>query len=697
MKEQKTNDYRKECIAAIDEQSGGRHIIQLASGLDEEYIISRIARRGRMMIISHREDATVRFAAYFPEVGYEIAEETSDGEDIVLASVKSLATSRRYTKFRKDEFDIIIIDEAQHVAARSYREVIEYFTPRKLLGFTATPMRGNGARLDKYFDDIIFKRDIKWGIEHGHLTKTVCIRESINYDLHSVDIQGSDYNVESLDRAMRRTDSQLRSIYMRRAKGATIIYAVSVAQAERLAAIIPNAKAITYRTKNKAEIIDEFESGRINCLINYRVLTDGMDLPVCETIIVARPTKSLPLYTQMVSKGMRRHPGKMKLRIIDVTDSGRKENACTAANLVGYSIATLTKEQQAKVQGELLNLPKTITHLSESPASWIKSSEHIREWAKENRYRLRGINWMQKPDGSLTLHIPKNESANRHFDKDFLLPSPDALGTTVIGGYKIPFQEAIDTVYRILTKQCMDCKKLWDTETARETWGTGKITSKQFSMIERLRKSNPDIDFSGIDMRKLSRFEAALIINRIIDRENADNKNVRRWVNKDLIRQIQINQQSKEAKSEEKDARSISSYILWRYPKLNRYGSERVKRNIDRVFGELPGDLLNADEVYGNLLRHECHRVSDKLYKGENPYEFDSALGEITILFDLLDYMYISYKNNQPLQAGVQAVELLLTIKRKKLTAAEKAQIKQQLSQYTSVAHEMSAKLKEGG
>ena len=121
-----------------------------------------------MLILSHRDELVNQPEKYFDcSFGVEQGSKMSHGEEIVSASVQSLV--RRLNKFSPDDFDVIICDEAHHSTARTYRTIFDYFTPRLLLGFTATPNRNDGVGLQEIYQDIIFERDLRWGIENGFL------------------------------------------------------------------------------------------------------------------------------------------------------------------------------------------------------------------------------------------------------------------------------------------------------------------------------------------------------------------------------------------------------------------------------------------------------------------------------------------------------------------------------------------------
>ena len=180
--------YQEECIDIINNINPGRYLVVLSTGLGKTVIFSHINRPGRMLILSHREELVHQPQRYFNcSYGIERAEESSSGEDVISASVQTLI--HRLEKFSPDEFDIIIIDEAQHSTAPSYRKIIDYFNPRLLLGFTATPNRADKQYLGDIYSKIIYNHNMKWGIENNYLSDIECFKINIGYDLSDVKIR----------------------------------------------------------------------------------------------------------------------------------------------------------------------------------------------------------------------------------------------------------------------------------------------------------------------------------------------------------------------------------------------------------------------------------------------------------------------------------------------------------------------------
>lgn len=202
-------DYQKECIRTIGAQAPGAYLCQMPTGCGKTATFTHIPRNGgRVLVLAHREELVRQPAKYYDcPVGFEIAAERSHGEDVVIASVQSLAN--RMDRFSPAEFDLIITDEAHHAAAGTYRKIYDHFTPVKHIGFTATPNRGDKAKLDDVYERIIFQRDLPWAIKSGYLCDIYCLRVNIGYDLSRVHTRQGDYAPGELAEAMEGTAAAL--------------------------------------------------------------------------------------------------------------------------------------------------------------------------------------------------------------------------------------------------------------------------------------------------------------------------------------------------------------------------------------------------------------------------------------------------------------------------------------------------------
>ena len=126
-------DYQEECNKLIDNLDPGAYLIQMATGLGKTATFTSIKRKGRVLVLAHREELVTQPIKYYDcPVGIEMANHKSNGEPVVIASVQSII--HRLEKFKPNDFDLIITDEAHHAAATSYRKIYDYFKPGERFG-----------------------------------------------------------------------------------------------------------------------------------------------------------------------------------------------------------------------------------------------------------------------------------------------------------------------------------------------------------------------------------------------------------------------------------------------------------------------------------------------------------------------------------------------------------------------------------
>ena len=447
-----------------------------------------------MLILSHRDELVHQPEKYFDcSFGVEQGSETSHGEEVVSASVQSLV--RRLSKFKPDDFDVLVCDEAHHACAPTYRKIFDYFKPRLHLGFTATPNRNDGLGLNSIYQDIIFERNLKWGIENHYLSDIHCLRVDIGVDLRHIAQRLGDYAPDELERAINIESANyaIAEAYELYAKPPALIFCASVSHAEALAKLIPGAVAVR-GGEDRTEILEAFREGKIPCLTNCMVFTEGTDLPNVQTVIMARPTKNISLYMQCVGRATRLYPNKEYALLIDCVGAGDDIDLCTAPSLLGLDLANVPASKRKELQGDLFVLPELIEKAEDSPEAWIRNVEFVDIWARNNNYDMHGVNYFRMPDGSLVLSEPK-----------IILPPEDSLGRIKWNGQLEPAQKVFDVVYEDLRRNHKNKRALWDLNLTRQ-WGNSEATDKQKALI---RKKLPDFDVSS-----LTKFEAAQILTR---------------------------------------------------------------------------------------------------------------------------------------------------------------------------------------
>lgn len=513
-------DYQQECVNLINGLDGGRVLVSMATGLGKTVVFSRIKRRGRVLIISHREELVHQPIKFYDcPCGIEQGNVVSHGEEVVSASVQSLV--RRLDKFKKDEFDLIITDEAHHAAAPSYKKIYEYFTPRLHVGFTATPNRGDKVRLDDVFDQIIFQRDLKWGIQNFYLTDIMCLRVTTSYDVSNVKQRMGDFVVGELDKAVnnQKSNKEIADVYKKYAKGQTLIFTASVDHAENVAKEIPGAVVVSQKTKDRAQIIADFTARKIPCIVNCMIFTEGTDIPLIETIIIARPTKNASLYTQMVGRGLRKFEGKKFLTLIDCVGVTDNNDICTAPSLMGLDLNKVPKYKLPNVEGMLTDMQCIIDDVSECPVSWVLNAKAVELFGREQGVNMHNLNWALKPNGDLVYQFRCGDRIG--------IKAVNELGKTVVMRYYfeeklnkftyeqsefMPLANALEVAFGVFCANYQDEKLFWDN-TQNLDWRYQPATEKQVKLIQ---DSVSARDYEELMVRgALSKSDANQVINML--------------------------------------------------------------------------------------------------------------------------------------------------------------------------------------
>lgn len=351
--------YQQEALDAIvtSESKGiSRQLVVLPTGAGKTILFSHlpILRPNTlpMLVLAHRsellEQARDKIIASNPDLSVEIeqAERRAGHVDVVVASVATLGRNGtpRILDYPKDYFKAIVIDEAHHAAAQTYRRIIDYFDSPFLLGVTATPQRSDNTRLIDVFEEIVYYKSIQDLISDGYLCHLIGYRIQTGTDISKVEIQNGDYNQSQLEEEIntpQRNNAVVAAYNNLAHSSKAIVFAAGVDHARALAASFTkhsiSAKVIvgTTPSEERSQILSDFKSGRTKVIVNVGVLTEGFDEPSLETIIIAKPTRSTLLYTQIVGRGTRLYNGKPHCTIIDMSDTTKGKKPIGLPSLLG--------------------------------------------------------------------------------------------------------------------------------------------------------------------------------------------------------------------------------------------------------------------------------------------------------------------------------------------------------------------------
>jgi ATP-dependent helicase IRC3 len=297
------------------------------------------------MIIVHRRELVEQAAKHcrlaYPDkiVEIEMGNNVATGHgDIIIASVQTLARGRIH-KFDPKLFKLILVDEAHHIVARSYREALGHFglndpSPNApvLVGVSATFARFDGLKLGAAIDHIVYHKDYVDMIGEKWLANAVftTVKSEANLSNVKKDTFG-DFALSSLSEAVNTTNTNNITVraWMANAKDrkSTLVFCVDVEHAKQLTATFRehgvDARYITATThKNvRSEQLEAFKNQEFPVLLNCGLFTEGTDIPNIDCVLLARPTRSRNLLIQMIGRGLRLFPGKEDCHIIDMVAS----------------------------------------------------------------------------------------------------------------------------------------------------------------------------------------------------------------------------------------------------------------------------------------------------------------------------------------------------------------------------------------
>ena len=310
---------------------------QMPTGTGKTYLLTAVIDSfvsnnpmEKVWIVAHRRELVSQIDETVRKSHSYFASNTSS----LLSSVKAMSIQwlmRHYDEI-EEEPGMIVIDEAHHALAKTYKEMWERFPNAKFLGLTATPCRLNGKGFTDLFDVLVQSWSVPEFISKGRLATYDFV--SIKSDgmtqrlIDSLQKRGADgdYQNKEMDMLLNKKPSierlyQSLEEYGKDRKG--IVYAINISHAQKITKLYQEngVKAIAIDSKTPAverqQDIEAFKKGDIQVLVNVDIFSEGFDCPDVEFVQLARPTLSLAKYLQMVGRGLRVAKGKKNCVIID--------------------------------------------------------------------------------------------------------------------------------------------------------------------------------------------------------------------------------------------------------------------------------------------------------------------------------------------------------------------------------------------
>lgn len=341
----------KEAIFQEWDKGVDKTLLVLPTGCGKTIVFAKVAedcvRRGdRVLIMAHRGELLDQAADKIAKAtklicSTEKADRSCLGSwyRITVGSVQTLMREKRLNQFPADYFGTIIIDEAHHCISDSYQRVLRHFNNAKVLGVTATPDRGDMRNLGEYFESLAYEYTLPKAIKEGYLSPIKALTLPLKMDLTSVGVQAGDFKSGDLATALDPYLYQIAEEMANYCKDRkTVVFLPLVKTSQKFRDILNEkgfkAAEVNGESQDRAEVLEAFDRGDYNVLCNSMLLTEGWDCPSVDCIVVLRPTKVRSLYSQMVGRGTRLHPGKDHLLLLDFLWHTERHELCHPASLI---------------------------------------------------------------------------------------------------------------------------------------------------------------------------------------------------------------------------------------------------------------------------------------------------------------------------------------------------------------------------
>ncbi|MBQ6433929.1 MAG: DUF3427 domain-containing protein [Bacteroidaceae bacterium] len=301
--------------------------------------------RARLLFVAHREEILRQSLLTFRQVlsDYNFGEKWYAGEEpasyeYVFASKDTLNNRLDTLRLPADYYDYIVVDEVHHVAASSYRKILNYFTPKVLLGLTATPERMDGEDITQDFDGVI-SAEIRLddALNKGLLAPFYYYGITDSVDYSEVTWDKGHYVASELSRIYSYNDARTAVIFQSLQKYITNIrdvralcFCVDQQHAKYMTSkfTLCGLKADVLTSENaqmRTVLYNRLKRKDINYLFVVDMFNEGVDIPEVDTILFLRPTESLTVFIQQFGRGLRKADGKTHVDILDFVGNSRAE------------------------------------------------------------------------------------------------------------------------------------------------------------------------------------------------------------------------------------------------------------------------------------------------------------------------------------------------------------------------------------
>lgn len=330
------------------EEGFDKGLVVAATGIGKTYLSAfDSAKYNKILFVAHREEIIKQAAQSFKnvrnsdDIGFFYSNQKDTKNSFIFALVQTLGKEQYLNEeyFSKDYFDYIIVDEFHHAVSSNYKKIIDYFTPKFLLGLTATPERLDSKDVFALCDyNMVYEVRLKDAINKGWLVPFRyygIYDETVNYE--DIDYKNGKYDDKQLEEALmlNKRGEVILNHYLKYNSKRAIGFCASRHHAEYMAKIfnennIPSAAVYSGEKGEYSEerniALSKLTSGELKVIFSVDMFNEGLDVPAIDMVMFLRPTQSPTIFLQQLGRGLRKFKDKKYLNVLDFIGNYKKAN-----------------------------------------------------------------------------------------------------------------------------------------------------------------------------------------------------------------------------------------------------------------------------------------------------------------------------------------------------------------------------------
>lgn len=358
------------------EEGFDKGLVVAATGIGKTYLAAFDSRNyDRVLFVAHREEILKQASQSFKnvrnsdDIGLFYGNQKDNKNPFIFALVQTLGKEEYLNKqyFPRDYFDYIVVDEFHHAVSSNYKNIINYFTPKFLLGLTATPERLDSKDVFALCDyNMVYEIRLKEAINKGWLVPFRyygIYDETVDYD--EIELKNGKYDDKQLEEALmlnKRCDLIINH-YLKYDSKRAMGFCTSRSHAEYMAKAFNNKgiTAVAVYSGESGEYSEErdialskLSLGEIRVIFSVDMFNEGLDIPAIDMVMFLRPTQSPTIFLQQLGRGLRKYKDKVFLNVLDFIGNYKK------ANLVPFLLSgrNYTPYESKNINPQKLNYPE---------------------------------------------------------------------------------------------------------------------------------------------------------------------------------------------------------------------------------------------------------------------------------------------------------------------------------------------------